>query len=69
MALMHEILHHQAHSAGVIGHDEEDHDTLKAIPFHRIAGGKPFDVSAPWFGEMLASIGQALVPAAAGGHH
>lgn len=55
--------------SGVIGHDEEDHDTLKAIPFHRIAGGKPFDVSEPWFGEMLASIGQALVPAAAGGHH
>ncbi len=49
--------------AGVIGHDEEDGDRLKAIAFPRIAGGKAFDVSQPWFGEMLADIGQPLVPA------
>lgn len=49
--------------SGVIGHDEQDGDRLKAIPFTRIAGGKAFDVSQPWFGELLASIGQQLVPA------
>jgi pyrophosphate--fructose-6-phosphate 1-phosphotransferase len=54
--------------AGVIGHDEEDHDRLKAIPFHRIAGGKPFDVSEAWFGQLLGGMGQALIPAASGGH-
>jgi pyrophosphate--fructose-6-phosphate 1-phosphotransferase len=54
--------------AGVIGHDEEDDDTLKAVPFHRIAGGKPFDTSEPWFGELLADLGQPFVPAAPGGH-
>ena len=51
--------------SGVIGHDEEDGDRLKAIAFPRIAGGKAFDVSQPWFGELLAGIGQRLVPAAA----
>lgn len=50
--------------SGVIGHDEEDGDRLKAIAFPRIAGGKAFDVSQPWFGAMLESIGQPLVPAA-----
>ena len=49
--------------AGVIGHDEEDGDRLKAIAFPRIAGGKAFDVSQPWFGALLADIGQQLVPA------
>jgi pyrophosphate--fructose-6-phosphate 1-phosphotransferase len=44
--------------AGVVGHDEEDGGRLKAIPFPRIAGHKPFDVTAPWFTEMLADIGQ-----------
>lgn len=48
---------------GVIGHDEEDGDRLKAIAFPRIAGGKPFDITQPWFGEMLSEIGQPLVPA------
>ena len=49
--------------SGVIGHDEEDNDRLKAIPFPRIAGGKPFDISAPWFLEMMAEIGQSVEPA------
>ncbi|NNU28561.1 pyrophosphate--fructose-6-phosphate 1-phosphotransferase [Isoptericola sediminis] len=48
---------------GVIGHDEEDEDKLKAIAFPRIAGGKAFDVHQEWFGEMLADLGQSLVPA------
>ncbi|MDT0164330.1 pyrophosphate--fructose-6-phosphate 1-phosphotransferase [Actinotalea sp. AC32] len=50
--------------SGVIGHDEVDGDRLKAIAFPRIAGGKAFDVSQPWFGALLESIGQPLVPAA-----
>ena len=49
--------------SGVIGHDEEDGDRLKAIPFPRIAGGKPFDISQPWFLEMMAEIGQSVEPA------
>ena len=53
---------------GVIGHDEEDGDRLKAIAFPRIAGGKAFDVSQDWFGALLADIGQPLVPATAGAH-
>ena len=49
--------------AGVIGHDEDNGDVLAAIAFSRIKGGKHFDVTAPWFGELLASIGQPLLPA------
>ena len=48
---------------GVIGHDEEQGDVLRAIEFPRIEGGKKFDIDAPWFGELLAGIGQPLVPA------
>ncbi|MCS4484449.1 pyrophosphate--fructose-6-phosphate 1-phosphotransferase [Gleimia sp. 6138-11-ORH1] len=48
---------------GVIGHDEEDGDKLKAIPFKRIAGHKPFDISTPWFKELMAEIGEAISPA------
>jgi len=49
--------------AGVIGHDEEDGGRLKVIAFQRIAGNKAFDVSQPWFGELLGDIGQQLAPA------
>lgn len=50
--------------SGVIGHDEEQGDTLRAIEFSRIAGGKPFDISLPWYQEMLTEIGQGKpVPA------
>jgi pyrophosphate--fructose-6-phosphate 1-phosphotransferase len=45
--------------AGVIGHDEEDGNRLKAIAFPRIAGGKPFDTTTPWYTQMLSEIGQA----------
>ena len=44
--------------AGVIGHDEEDGDRLKAIAFPRIAGHKAFDVSQGWFTGLLEDIGQ-----------
>lgn len=44
---------------GVVGEDEERGDELRAIEFPRIAGGKPFDIDAPWFGDLLDAIGQA----------
>ena len=34
---------------GVVGHDEDQEDALRAIEFDRIAGGKPFDISALGF--------------------
>jgi pyrophosphate--fructose-6-phosphate 1-phosphotransferase len=43
---------------GVIGHDEEHGDELRAIEFSRIRGGKPFDISEPWFSALLGGIGQ-----------
>lgn len=43
---------------GVIGHDEERGGRLRAIEFERIRGGKPFDISQPWFDELLADIRQ-----------
>jgi pyrophosphate--fructose-6-phosphate 1-phosphotransferase len=49
--------------AGVIGHDEEQGNRLRAIEFPRIAGGKAFDVSQQWFRDLLADIDQPWVPA------
>lgn len=55
--------------SGVIGHDEERGNVLRAIEFLRIKGGKPFDVEQPWFKQMLAEIGQpAGRKLAASGH-
>lgn len=54
--------------SGVIGHDEENGDRLRAIEFPRIAGGKAFDVTQQWFGELLEGIGQPLVAAAPAAH-
>ncbi|MBM6544584.1 pyrophosphate--fructose-6-phosphate 1-phosphotransferase [Janibacter sp. YIM B02568] len=47
-----------AGGSGVIGHDEERGEELRAIEFPRIAGGKAFDVEVGWFSELLGSIGQ-----------
>ncbi len=44
--------------SGVIGHDEDQGDVLRAIEFPRIRGGRPFDIDQPWFGDLLVSIGQ-----------
>jgi len=44
--------------SGVIGHDEDHGNVLRAIEFPRIKGGKPFDIDAAWFEEMLSEIGQ-----------
>ncbi len=44
--------------SGVIGHDEDRGNVLRAIEFPRIKGGKPFDIDAAWFNQTLADIGQ-----------
>lgn len=44
---------------GLIGMDERDGYTLKAIPFTEIKGGKHFDIEVAWFRELLTEIGQA----------
>lgn len=44
--------------SGVIGHDEDNDDVLRAIEFPRIAGGKAFDVTQQWFVDVLEAIGQ-----------
>ncbi len=44
--------------SGVIGHDTERGGVLRPIEFERIAGGKPFDITEPWFTALLAGIGQ-----------
>ena len=49
---------------GVMGHDEDNGNVLRAIEFPRIKGGKPFDIDTPWFGELLAAIGQPKGPKA-----
>jgi len=44
--------------SGVIGHDEDRGNVLRAIEFPRIKGGKPFDTDAAWFNQTLSEIGQ-----------
>ncbi len=44
--------------SGVIGHDEDRGNVLRAIEFPRIKGGKPFDIEATWFNQTLSDIGQ-----------
>jgi diphosphate-dependent phosphofructokinase len=44
--------------SGVVGHDEERGDELRAIEFPRIAGGKEFDPTVDWFTALKAEIGQ-----------
>lgn len=45
---------------GLVGHDEEHGGVLRAIELPRVKGGKPFDVDAKWFAEMLKAIGQPM---------
>jgi len=44
--------------SGVVGEDEGRGGELRAIEFERIAGGKAFDTSAPWFTGLLKDVGQ-----------
>ncbi len=46
--------------SGVVGQDEDAGDELRVCEFPRIKGGKAFDTSAPWFGELLAGLGQPI---------
>jgi pyrophosphate--fructose-6-phosphate 1-phosphotransferase len=68
VALIRDCVHHAVDCAlrrqsGVVGHDEERGDALRAIEFNRIKGGKPFDVNVGWFKQMLTALGQPLTPA------
>ncbi|PKM12704.1 MAG: pyrophosphate--fructose-6-phosphate 1-phosphotransferase [Gammaproteobacteria bacterium HGW-Gammaproteobacteria-3] len=45
--------------SGVMGHDEDNNNILRAIEFPRIKGGKPFDIDTPWFTQTLSEINQA----------
>ncbi|MDO1584510.1 pyrophosphate--fructose-6-phosphate 1-phosphotransferase [Rhizobium oryzicola] len=49
--------------SGVTGHDEDQNGKLRTIEFHRIKGGKHFDLSTKWFGEVMDFIGQPFRPA------
>jgi diphosphate-dependent phosphofructokinase len=53
---------------GVIGHDEERGNKLRAIEFPRIKGGKAFDVKTKWFVKLMKDIGQPMGKVQAGGH-
>jgi pyrophosphate--fructose-6-phosphate 1-phosphotransferase len=69
LALIAQCCHHAVECAlrresGVVGQDEERGDVLRAIEFTRIKGGKAFDVKAPWFAQLLATM-TAAVPAPA----
>ncbi len=44
--------------SGVVGHDEDQGNVLRAIEFERIKGGKHFDPTTPWFVNLLKQIGQ-----------
>ena len=44
---------------GVIGHDENNGNILRACEFERIKGGKPLDVKQQWFVDLLKAINQA----------
>ncbi|WP_283194299.1 pyrophosphate--fructose-6-phosphate 1-phosphotransferase [Rhizobium sp. AN80A] len=44
--------------SGVTGHDEGQNGKLRTIEFPRIKGGKAFDTSVKWFGEVMDEIGQ-----------
>lgn len=46
--------------SGVIGHDEDQGKTLRAIEFDRIKGGKPFSLKEPWFTDLLKEVGQMV---------
>lgn len=64
LALIREMVHVAVDAAiagtpGVVGHDEERGDELRAIEFERIKGGKAFDTSVDWFQDVLRATGQA----------
>lgn len=46
--------------SGVVGHDEEQFNVLRAIEFDRVKGEKAFKITQPWFQELLSRIGQKM---------
>lgn len=46
--------------SGLVGPDQDRDGEIRACEFERVAGAKPFDVTQPWFTELLAAIGQPL---------
>lgn len=55
--------------SGLIGHDEERGDILRAVEFDRVAGHKAFDIDQPWFREVMERVGQKVEPAAPAESH
>ena len=49
--------------SGVTGHDEGQGGKLRAIEFPRIKGGKAFDITQPWFADVMDHIGQKYTQA------
>jgi pyrophosphate--fructose-6-phosphate 1-phosphotransferase len=49
--------------SGVVGHDEENGDQLRAIEFDRIRGGKKYDLTQQAYVDLLARIGQPATAA------
>ena len=47
-----------AGTSGVAALDMDKGGEMSIIDFPRIAGGKPFDIDEPWFGDLLGAIGQ-----------
>lgn len=47
-----------AGTPGLVGHDEEKANELRAIEFERIKGGKAFNTDQEWFNDLLDAIGQ-----------
>jgi len=54
--------------SGLIGHDEENGDRLRAVEFPRVKGGKAFDSDLPWFTDLLGAVGQPKGPRLSTGH-
>jgi len=48
---------------GVVGMDEDKGNELRCCEFTRIQGGKHFDITEAWYVEMMATLGQPVLPA------
>jgi len=48
---------------GVVGMDEDKDNELRCCEFTRIKGGKHFNIKEAWYTEMMAELGQPVVPA------
>jgi pyrophosphate--fructose-6-phosphate 1-phosphotransferase len=46
--------------SGIVGHDEDNYNVLRAIEFDRVKGDKLFKTTLPWFQELLNKIGQKM---------